>query len=93
MIQGYRGLILSAMAAACLASPAYATVAQKKPVHHHPVAHRHVVARRAPVSTPLSDDAFLHGSVPDVGSDDRYYSDTRSPPSSSFGPSIFSRWQ
>ena len=92
MIQGYRGLILSAMAAACLASPAYATVAQKT-VHHHPVAHRHVVARRAPVSTPLSDDAFLHAVRAGRGLRRPLLQRHAVAAIESFGPSIFSRWQ
>ncbi len=95
MINGCRGLVLSVLAAVCLAAPALAQEAQKKPAHSGAVVRHHPVQRPATVAstTPLSDDAFLHGTVPDVGSDNRYFTDTRSPSINSLGPTIFSKWQ
>ena len=96
MSLGYRGLIISALAAVCLAAPALAmeTETAKKPVHH-PVARHHPVAAPTPAPNiePLSDDAFLSGTRPDPGSSNRYFTDTRQPSINSLGSTMIPPWQ
>jgi hypothetical protein len=62
------------------------------PRHHKRVAHAH--PSRVPVQTgPIHRDDFLDvGSVPDAGSDQRYFADTKEP-RYELGPGIFGRFE
>jgi hypothetical protein len=82
----FGALILSALALGAMAAPSFADPVKLKPKHH--------VARVESRSQwkGVSED-FFPGQLPDPGSDNRYFSDTRSPNFLNLGAPIFQRWE
>ena len=75
------GLIVSAVALAAFAAPSVAhELKPKRPAHVH-----YFAAKSA------KPDLFT-GAVPNVGSDNRYFSDTRETPVTSLGATFFQRY-
>lgn len=80
------GLILSVVAIIGLAAPSFAVETTPKHHRHAPV-HAHIYPTYRP-----SNELFP-GPITDVGSDDRYYSDTRHTPPDQLGPGILQKFQ
>ena len=80
------GLILSVVSLIGLAAPSLAV--EMTPKHHK---HAHVYAHT--YSTYRPNNNLFPGAITDVGSDDRYSSDTRHTPPDQLGPGILQKFQ
>jgi hypothetical protein len=76
------GLILSVVALIGLAAPSFAV--EMTPKHHK---HAHAYSTYRP------NNNLFPGPITDVGSDDRYFSDTRNTPPDQLGPGILQKFQ
>jgi len=83
----FGALIVSALVLGALTAPSFAYDTKRKVKHHAPAP----VAQRTDWKG-LSED-FFSGGIPDPGSDNRYFSDTRKPDEKLLGAPIFERQQ
>jgi hypothetical protein len=81
------GLILSAVALIGLGAPSFAV--EMTPKHHK---HAHAYVHAYSPYRPNNNNLFP-GAVTDVGSDDRYFSDTRQTPPNQLGSGISQKFQ
>ena len=83
----FSALIVSALAISAFAGPSFADTTWKPGRHHHVAA---PAARRSDWRE-LSED-FFTGPVQNSDSHDRYFTDTREPPTRTLGAPFLSEW-